>query len=287
MKNKKTIMALGAHHDDIELDYGGTLVNYIKKGWNVIYTIATTTPYYMHSEQDIKEGRYPSNKEIIDIRKREAEEGAKILGISDISFFDFKSLYWYEDKSINLTHFDGIKNTCDDLARIEKEIPGREYIVSALFSKDATDFLSDFILSKKVDIILTHSADDEHWEHYAVAGLTATVCRQLVAKGKDIKLFNGPPSLGGSINRSFAPTRFVDITDSIDIKCKAVSAFKSQYPDRDTSEFVEHILKLGKIYGQLSGFEYAEAFMDGLITYKKEFSPPITYDASKALIGFD
>ncbi|MCK9267064.1 PIG-L family deacetylase [bacterium] len=287
MKNKKTIMAFGAHHDDVELRCGGTLANYVRQGWNVIYTIATTTPYYRHSEQDIKEDRYPSNKEIIDIRKREAEEGAKILGISDISFFDFKSLYWYEDKSINLTHFDGIKNTCEDLARIDKEIPGREYIVSARFSKTATNFLMDFILSNQVDILLTHSADDVHWEHYAVAGFAFYVCKLLASKGKDIKLFHWPHGQGGTINSSFAPTRFIDISDTIDIKCKAVSVFKSQYPDRDTSRFVDHIIEQAKIYGKLCGFDYAEAFMDSANAFKENFSLPATYDATKAVIGID
>jgi len=177
MKKKKTIMAFGAHHDDVELRCGGTLAKYARQGWNVVYTVATTTPYYLHSKQDISEGRYPSNMEIINIRKKEAQKGAQILGASETFFFDYRSLYWYKEKSRRLTHFDGIENTCEDLARIEKEIQGREYIVSAVYSKRALSFLMDFISKRKVDILLTHSVDDMHWEHYSVARLGTRIRR--------------------------------------------------------------------------------------------------------------
>ncbi len=286
MENK-TIMSFGAHHDDVELRCGGTLAKYARQGWKVIYTVATTTPYYLPSQQDVREGRYPSNNEIIGIRKKEAEKGAGILGASEVYFFDFRSLYWHEKKSRGLTYFDGITNTCEDLARIEKEIPGREYIVSACHSKKAVSFLMDFISKRNVDILLTHSADDLHWEHYAVALFASCTCRQLEIKGKKIRLFHWENGNAGTITRSFSPTRFVDISETIDIKCRAVSVFKSQFANRDTSVFVDRTRRRAKEYGKLCGFEYAEAFMDGVTGKINEFELPVTYDASKTTKGLD
>jgi len=89
------------------------------------------------------------------------------------------------------------------------------------------------------------------------------------------------------VNRSFAPTRFADISETIDIKCRAVSVFKSQFADRDTSKFIDRTMRRAREYGKLCGFEYAEAFMDGVTRKMEEFELAVTYDASKATKGFD
>ena len=94
MRSKtKTIVAIGAHHDDVELRCGGTLAQYAAQGWNVVYAVATTTPHYFPWPVEQASGKFRSNAEIVEMRKAECRLAAAELGVSDINFFDFKSLY--------------------------------------------------------------------------------------------------------------------------------------------------------------------------------------------------
>lgn len=72
MKEKKVILAIGAHPDDIEIGCGGTLKKHIQKGDDVYYVIATNGE------------RGGDGK----VRREEAEESAKLMGIEDIDFLN-------------------------------------------------------------------------------------------------------------------------------------------------------------------------------------------------------
>jgi LmbE family N-acetylglucosaminyl deacetylase len=284
----KSIMAIGAHHDDVELRCGGTVAKYKNEGWDVIYVVATTTPHYNPFEDESGNKIYVSNREVIEIRKNEARQGAGILGASEVHFLDFKSLYWYREGTRERINFDGIRYNSRDLVYLEQEIPGREYIVSAAASEQAVSFLEDFIGRRQVDIVLTHSADDSHWEHYAVARLVRYAVKRLVSKGVNIGLFHWEFGSGGPLNYGFAPTRYVDITGTIDTKCRAVSVFKSQVPGHDTGIMVKCARLRAAAYGNLCGCEYAEPFVDSNFEpagFEDRMILPATYDPSKALKG--
>lgn len=76
---KPTILAMGAHPDDMELEAGGTLAKYAKKGYNVNLLVLTSGGY-----TDMNGVSY-QNEELRD----EARESAKILGIKELFFFDY------------------------------------------------------------------------------------------------------------------------------------------------------------------------------------------------------
>lgn len=75
---KPTILAMGAHPDDMELEAGGTLAKYAKKGYNVNILILTSGGY-----TDMNGVSY-QDEELRD----EARESAKLLGIKELFFFD-------------------------------------------------------------------------------------------------------------------------------------------------------------------------------------------------------
>ena len=64
----------------------------------------------------------------------------------------------------------------------------------------------------------------------------------------------------GSLTASFAPTHFVDIADSIDIKCEALMSFVSQFSNHDPTPFATRARKKAQEYGVLAGMKYAEPF---------------------------
>ena len=68
------ILFIGAHPDDIEVGAGGTVARFVKEGENVSFLILTN-------------GETAGNPLI---RRQEAVEGAKILGVTDIIFSDIK-----------------------------------------------------------------------------------------------------------------------------------------------------------------------------------------------------
>ncbi len=70
---------MGAHPDDMELEAGGTLAKFAKKGYEVHLLILTSGGY-----TDMAGNRY-SDEQLRD----EAKEASRILGIKDVIFFDY------------------------------------------------------------------------------------------------------------------------------------------------------------------------------------------------------
>lgn len=74
-----TVLAMGAHPDDMELEAGGTLAKFAKKGYDVYLLILTAGGYI-----DIN-GKTYVDEEL----RSEAKEATKILGIKDIMFLSY------------------------------------------------------------------------------------------------------------------------------------------------------------------------------------------------------
>jgi LmbE family N-acetylglucosaminyl deacetylase len=73
-KAKQSIVAFGAHPDDIEIGMGGTVAKLARNGYDVHLVIATLPSF---TKIDIK-----------DQRRREAIMSAKIMGVSSPDFLD-------------------------------------------------------------------------------------------------------------------------------------------------------------------------------------------------------
>jgi LmbE family N-acetylglucosaminyl deacetylase len=80
MKNK-TILAIGAHPDDIEIGCGGTIKNHVERGDEVYYAIATG-------------GEKGGLK---NVRVSEAERAAELMGVIDIDFMNLKDTFIVHD----------------------------------------------------------------------------------------------------------------------------------------------------------------------------------------------
>jgi len=285
----ETLIAIGAHHDDVELRCGGTLAKYVQAGCRVVYVVATTTPHYALWPEEEASGKSRSNAEVIALRKSECRKGAEVLGIDEVHFFDFKSLYWYKEGTHDRRYLDGHELTVEEFRYLNEQVPGREWIVSATQCPAALAFLKDFLRERAPATVLTHFPEDAHWEHYATGAFVGKAARELVEEGVELELYAWEPA--GRNLRSFAPTHFEDISTTIDAKCRAIAGFTSQFtplrgPEAD--EWLEWVRKRARDYGALAGMEYAEPYMQFPIAEHPKrggMRLPDTYDSTKARIG--
>ncbi len=259
MMSNKTILAIGAHHDDIELRVGGTLAKYLAAGWRVEYILLATTPH-VNARSRVREQGVLTTREATDLRKSEARAAAKILGIDNVHFWDFRSIYWYRPGTYERIYMDGIVAGSQDLEQHFASAQGREYLVSAHRIPHVVQSVADSIAGFNADIVLTHTANDMHWEHFATSALVCEAVKTLNAGGNPVRLFGWEPGGMHGLHNPFLPTCFEDITETIDRKCEAVMVYHSQF--RNLQLVADTLRQRARYYGARFGVAYAEPYLE-------------------------
>ena len=101
------------------------------------------------------------------------------------------------------------------------------------------------------DLVITHSANDLHWDHGLVNRATVSALRRTSC---DLLAFLSSPEMNAQ-SRAIGQC-FADITDTIDTKISAIGAHTSQVPKLD----LESSRDLARAMGRISGYQYAEAY---------------------------
>jgi len=83
LNGKKTVLAVGAHPDDIEFSCTGLLMKLMERGYEVYYAVAT------NGENGFKVGSKTRKQRIV-VRCREQLNAAKLLGVKKVYFMGFK-----------------------------------------------------------------------------------------------------------------------------------------------------------------------------------------------------
>ena len=110
-------------------------------------------------------------------------------------------------------------------------------------------------------IIFTHWYHDLNIDHSISCRVALTIFRALPGSSvKKIYSFEVKSSTEWSIDVSFKPDHFVDISDTIDLKNKALSHYKKEINDMPHSRSLEAINALALVRGSEVGVRYAEAF---------------------------
>jgi N-acetylglucosamine malate deacetylase 1 len=258
----KTLLAIGAHHDDLELECGGTIAKYSAEGWRCVYVVATNTPHYNPTVEEINNNSFPDNQQIVKIREAESRAGAKVIGASEVHFWNFKSPYYYMPNSLERWRITGQKDNVDGYKYLTGQVRGRELISNAQVLKSALEFVGNFIKKISPDVILTHNPADRHIEHHC----TATLVREALM----LCPLDQPYRLFASCECSSFPqmsqnfTHFVDISKYFEIKMKAAECFKSQFMEQKIirERFETTYRKRDKVCGEICGVKYAEPFTE-------------------------
>jgi len=222
---KLDILAIGAHPDDVELGCGATIAKEIFLGKKVGII-------------DLTNGEL-GTRGSVEIRKKEATNAAKILGITIRENLGFADGFFVNDKQHQL--------------KIIKII--RKY---------------------KPEIILCNAVRDRHIDHKKGSELVSNACFlsglvkiETKLKGEKQKAWR-PKQVYHYIQwENLKPDFVVDVTGFIAIKIKAVKAYNSQFYNPKSKEpsspissknFMDSITYRAQDLGRLIGTDYAEGF---------------------------
>ena len=217
------IMAIAAHADDIEFSCSGTMTKLASEGKELTYVVLSAGE--KGNKKDI-----PKSK-IIDIRKKEQREAAKIIGVKNVVFLDM------EDGTI--------KN--DEKLRKELVKLIRTYKPDIIFTFDPDCSLENFYTyhsdHRETAIAVFDAASPRAGNKYYYPELDIEPHR--------IESFY----FFGTDN----PNEFLDITEFIDIKIKAIKCHESQmmFDNEPLDKFVK---KRAEEFGKKINIKYAEAF---------------------------
>jgi len=101
------------------------------------------------------------------------------------------------------------------------------------------------------DLVITHSANDLHWDHGLVDRATVSAMRRTPC---DLLAYLSSPEMNAQ-SRSMGNC-FADISQYVEAKLSAIACHKSQLPKLD----LESSRDLARAMGRISGYEYAECY---------------------------
>jgi len=193
----RTVLAVGAHADDVELAVGGTIARLRRGGARVVMVVVSLPGDYT-------------------LRMREAKAAAEILGC-ELSVLMTDGSRRIEDlKSYEL------------VAMIDREV--KEYAPAAM---------------------LTHGPSEFHRDHVLVH--EACVSSQRL---RYFDFFTYHPNFCRPVPVPFHPRAYVDITDTIETKMRAIAAHQSQFKCRGLG--IDIYRDMARLNGRMVGVQYAE-----------------------------
>lgn len=217
------ILAIGCHPDDLECVCYGTLAKYVKLGHNVaVCHVANGNLGHVEIMPD----------ELRDIRFKEAEAAAKVIGATHYSI-DIGDLYVTPENDALVRKLAGVV---------------REVQPELIITHFESDYMNDHINTYRAAFRASFAASCPHFDLEATTPV-APVC----------PIYHMDTVSG----TGFVPTEYVDITDTIDLKLEALACHKSQIDwmmEHDNIDFIDFIRTCSKVRGYQSGVTYAEGF---------------------------
>ena len=222
------VLAIGAHPDDLELNCYGTLAKYVKLGHEV----------YICGVSNGDLGHYRiMPEELAKIRVKEAAAAAKVIGAKEyVNLGGHDTMISRYDKKLEHKLIDYIRKVCPDL----------------IITQYPDDYMSDHI---ETSALAFNASFNATLPHLATEGNSMP---EKVPSLMPIYYF-APCS-----KMAFMPTDFVDITEEVDLKLKAMMCHKSQLEwlgEHDGVDALAGMNAQSAAYGKLLGVPYAEAFM--------------------------
>jgi LmbE family N-acetylglucosaminyl deacetylase len=225
VKNK-IILGVTAHPDDLDFIASGTVAKWIKQG---------AIGYYLICTNGCKGSEDPKMTEakLIKIRRQEQILAGKIIGLKDVFFLKHNDTELVADLKLK-------KEIVYYIRKLKPEIvitTDPTFVYSSYGFINHTDHRAAG--QAAIDAVFPLSRDRLTFPEHEKQGLTPHKVKTLYL-----------PSFDSS-------KELVDISDSIDIKLKALAAHKSQI-DNAT---IERIKERSKQIGEKSGYGYAESFI--------------------------
>lgn len=193
----KTVLAVGAHPDDLELGMGGTLARLSRAGARVVMVVVSI----------------PSK---VKSRSSEALRAAEILGC-ELRFLT----------------------------------PNRASRVEDLKTHQLVGMIDGLVKELKPEAMFSHCLANLHLDHK----LAYEACMSS-QRLRYFDIFCYSPTSCHAVNIPFFPQAYIDITDTIDDKMRAIRVHSSQFDSRGLN--TERYREMDGRVGQIIGVGYAE-----------------------------
>lgn len=216
----KKILIVAAHPDDEVLGCFGTVAKLIKEGYEA-YTLILGEGKTSRDEQRILENK----KDEIEVLNTEIQKANDVIGIKKVFIESFPD-----------NRFDSV-----DLLDIIKVVSKVKNEVNP-------------------DIIFTHYENDLNVDHQITYKAVITATRPMEDESvKEIYSFEILSSTEWNYPHSFSPDTFFDISDTLELKLKAMSNYKSELCSYPHPRSIEGIELNAKYQGMRVGKKYVEA----------------------------
>jgi len=218
--NKK-ILIVASHPDDEVLGCFGTVARLIKEGYDA-YTLILGEGKTSRDEQRIVKNK----KDEIVVLNTEIQKANDTIGIKKVFIESFPD-----------NRFDSV-----DLIDIVKVVSKVKEVVEP-------------------DIIFTHFENDLNIDHHITYQAVLTATRPMEDECvKEIYSFEILSSTEWNYPLSFSPDTYFDISDTIDLKIKAMEEYTSELCEYPHPRSLEGIKLNAKYQGMRVGKQYVEAF---------------------------
>ncbi len=223
----KKVLVVAAHPDDEVLGCGGTIAKHSQQGDEVHVIILAEGA----TSRDAKRDRHKRESELSALAQA-ARQASDILGVKSLTLHDFP---------------DNRMDSCDllDIIKVVEQ---------------AVDRYSP-------DIIYTHHGGDLNIDHRRIHEAVVTAARPVPGNWIETLLFFEVASstewqIPGSAPL-FSPNWFVDISDTLNVKLKALETYQSEMRSWPHARSLEALAALAKWRGANIGVEASEAFILG------------------------
>lgn len=252
-------MGIGAHADDVELYFGGTMLKYIDRGYRAVYVLSTNNMSggvrTMESGGTWRKTGFYDSVATMEYRKREAAEAAVMYGTEPIHLDHPQRHCMIPDGKGGLREIEVHYG-----APLPEGVPpGVPTILTAHRHSDAVERLCELILQHDPEVIFTHGHAERDIEHLGTLLLVVAAYEAAVSRGYDGCLLYAPRRLPGLGRMAHCWETFVDITAYVDRRMETVQKHASQFPP-DFAEGARFYRELVGWRGKQCGVEAAEAF---------------------------
>mgnify|MGYP000097488004 FL=1 len=220
---KKRILVLAPHNDDETLGVGASMAKHVDRGDEVFVSILTS----IGEDNPVMK---PNKPEI----RAETKKAMEILGV------DYKNVI-YRDLPNVLLHDEPMYKVNKVVVDVVKEV--------------------------EPDILYIPFINDLHKDHREIvyaAQVAARTCTEFGRKIKEVLMYETLSETHWNIECTeggFLPNVYNEIYDYLDIKLKAVRAYKSQLKHFPDVRSIDALKSLAIFRGAISGMRAAEAFM--------------------------
>lgn len=218
------ILIVAAHPDDEILGCGGTMARFAKEG-NAVYPLILGEGI---TSRDGNRDRQKRAKEIEEL-KNHIRMANRTVNAKDVFVFDFPD-----------NRFDTVPLL--DIVKIIEKIK----------------------MDINPDIVFTHHIGDLNIDHQIAFQAVMTAFRPIMGEGaKEIYSFEVPSSTGWnkpSSSNYFMPNYFVDVSETLDLKIKALREYKSEIREFPHPRSTGAVEIFARRWGIQVGLNAAEAF---------------------------